>query len=87
MAPSYQVSTIIGRRSEVVVDVWNKALSRIGQNEDIEDAGEDAPHEGVRIAQELLRDSRDMVQGAYIIPQFGHYELAAEVIDALAVPG
>jgi methionine synthase / methylenetetrahydrofolate reductase(NADPH) len=53
----------------------------------IEDAGEDAPHEGVRIAQELLRDSRDMVQGAYIIPQFGHYELAAEVIDALAVPG
>jgi homocysteine S-methyltransferase len=53
----------------------------------IEDAGEDAPHEGVRIAQALLRDSRDMVQGVYIIPQFGHYELAAEVIDALAVPG
>jgi homocysteine S-methyltransferase len=52
----------------------------------IEGAGDDAAHEGVRIAQELLGEIRSMVQGAYIIPQFGHYELAAEVIDALAVP-
>ncbi len=51
----------------------------------IEGAGDDAAHEGVRIAQELLREIRGMVQGAYIIPQFGHYALAAEVIDALAV--
>jgi methionine synthase I (cobalamin-dependent)/5,10-methylenetetrahydrofolate reductase len=51
----------------------------------IEDAGEDAAAEGVRIAQELLRSIRGLVQGAYIIPAFGHYELAAEVIDALAV--
>jgi homocysteine S-methyltransferase len=51
----------------------------------IEAAGEQAAQEGVRIAQELVRDIRGMVQGAYIIPQFGHYELAAEVIDALAV--
>jgi methionine synthase / methylenetetrahydrofolate reductase(NADPH) len=52
----------------------------------IEDAGEDAIGEGVRIAQDLLRDMRGLVQGAYIIPAFGHYELAAEVIDALSVP-
>jgi len=51
----------------------------------IEDAGEDADMEGVRIAQELLRDMRGLVQGAYIIPAFGHYDLVAEVIDALAV--
>ena len=51
----------------------------------MEDAGDDAPAEGVRIAQQLLRDMRGLVQGAYIIPAFGHYELAAEVIDALAV--
>ncbi len=51
----------------------------------IEEAGEDAPLEGVRIAQELLREMRGLVQGAYIIPAFGHYELAAEVIDALAM--
>jgi methionine synthase / methylenetetrahydrofolate reductase (NADH) len=51
----------------------------------MEDAGEDAATEGVRIAQELLRDLRGLVQGAYIIPAFGRYELAAEVIDGLAV--
>ncbi len=53
----------------------------------MEDAGDDAPAEGVRIAQELLRAVRGMVAGAYIIPAFGKYELAAEVLDAVAVPG
>lgn len=51
----------------------------------IEDAGEDAAAEGVRIAQELLRDMKDFVRGAYIIPAYGRYELAAQVIDAVAV--
>ncbi len=49
----------------------------------IEKAGDSAPQEGVRISQELLAKIRDQVQGAYIIPAFGHYELAAKVIDAL----
>lgn len=53
----------------------------------IEDAGENAPAEGVRIAAELLRDMRGMVQGAYLIPAFGRYELAAEVIDAVIPAG
>lgn len=54
----------------------------------IEDAGDDAPEEGVQIAQELLRAVRGLVAGAYIIPAFGKYHLAAEVIDAVAiVPG
>ncbi len=43
----------------------------------------DAPAEGVRIARELLIQIRDQVQGAYVIPALGHYELAAEVIDVL----
>jgi homocysteine S-methyltransferase len=34
----------------------------------IEDAGADAPQEGVRIAQELLRTLRGVVQGTYIVP-------------------
>jgi homocysteine S-methyltransferase len=51
----------------------------------LEDAGDDAPQEGVRIAQELLRDARGLVAGAYIIPAFGRYDLAAEVIDVVAV--
>jgi methionine synthase / methylenetetrahydrofolate reductase(NADPH) len=52
----------------------------------LEDAGEDAPREGVQIAQELLQAVRGLVAGAYIIPAFGKYELAAEVINAVAVP-
>ena len=51
----------------------------------IDDAGDDASAEGVRIAQELLRDMKDLVNGAYILPAFGRYELAAQVIDAVAV--
>ena len=51
----------------------------------IEDAGDDAAAEGVRVAQELLRSMKDLVRGAYIIPAFGRYELAAQVIEAVAV--
>ncbi|NPV66257.1 MAG: bifunctional homocysteine S-methyltransferase/methylenetetrahydrofolate reductase [Anaerolineae bacterium] len=51
------------------------------------ETADDAPAEGVRIARELLLAIRGMVQGAYLIPAFGHYELVAEVIDALGVPG
>ncbi len=52
----------------------------------LEDAGDNAPQEGVRIAGELLHQMQAKVQGAYIIPAFGHYDLAAEVIDTLHVP-
>jgi methionine synthase / methylenetetrahydrofolate reductase(NADPH) len=51
----------------------------------IEDAGEDAAQEGVQIAQELLRDIKGLVAGAYIIPAFGRYDLVADVIDAVPV--
>ncbi len=51
----------------------------------MEDAGEDAPQEGVKIAQELLRAVRPLVAGAYIIPAFGRYELAAEVIADMPI--
>jgi hypothetical protein len=49
----------------------------------IERAGEKAPEEGVRIAVELLKDLRGIVQGAYLTPPFGRYDLAAEVIEGL----
>jgi methionine synthase I (cobalamin-dependent)/5,10-methylenetetrahydrofolate reductase len=51
----------------------------------MEDAGDHAPEEGVRIAQQLVRDVSGMVSGLYVIPAFGKYELAAEVIDAVRV--
>lgn len=50
----------------------------------LQDAGDDAPQEGVTIAKELMRHMRPYVQGAYIIPSFGRYELAAEVVDDVA---
>ena len=52
----------------------------------LEDAGDEAPAEGVKIARELLAAVKDKVQGAYIIPALGRYHLAAEVADAVNVP-
>jgi homocysteine S-methyltransferase len=49
-------------------------------------AGDVAPAVGVQIAAEILRDLRGMVQGAYIIPPFGKYEMAAEIVESLAQP-
>jgi methionine synthase / methylenetetrahydrofolate reductase(NADPH) len=48
----------------------------------LEDAGERAPQEGVKIAQEIIAAIRGQVQGAYIIPSSGRYDLAAEVVAA-----
>lgn len=51
----------------------------------IEDAGANAAQEGVLIAQELLQELRSFIHGAYIIPAFGKYHLAAQVIESIAV--
>jgi methionine synthase I (cobalamin-dependent)/5,10-methylenetetrahydrofolate reductase len=53
----------------------------------MEDADESAPQEGVKIAIELMNAMRDRVQGAYIIPAFGRYSLAAEVCDGIVNTG
>jgi methionine synthase I (cobalamin-dependent) len=49
-------------------------------------AGDTAPKTGIAIATELLRDLRGMVRGAYLMPPFGKYEIAAEIIEAIAQP-
>jgi len=46
--------------------------------------GEAARKEGVAIAREMLFAVRDRVQGAYLMPPLGKYELALEVLDGLA---
>ena len=46
-------------------------------------AGSDARQEGVKISQELLLEARDMVHGVYIMPSFGRYSMAVEVLEAL----
>jgi homocysteine S-methyltransferase len=45
--------------------------------------GEAARREGVKIAREMLFAVRDHVQGAYLMPPLGRYELALEVLDGL----
>jgi homocysteine S-methyltransferase len=49
----------------------------------LEKAGEDAPHEGVRIATELVEQIKPWAQGIYLMPAFQRYELAADVIEAV----
>jgi methionine synthase / methylenetetrahydrofolate reductase(NADPH) len=41
----------------------------------------DPQREGVCIAQEILEEMRPFVQGVYLIPQFGRYDLVADVLD------
>ncbi len=49
----------------------------------IDAAGDGAPEEGVQIARELLVQIKPLAQGAYIMPAFGRYDLAASVVDVL----
>lgn len=46
-------------------------------------AGAEARKEGLRIARDMLFAVRDRVQGAYLMPPLGKYELALEVLDGL----
>jgi homocysteine S-methyltransferase len=48
-------------------------------------AGPDGRKEGVRMAQELLLDLLPVAQGVYLMPSFGRYEVAAEVLEVLEV--
>jgi methionine synthase / methylenetetrahydrofolate reductase(NADPH) len=48
-------------------------------------AGANGRHEGVTMAQELLAQLKELphVQGVYLMPSFGRYELACQVLDIL----
>jgi len=46
-------------------------------------AGPDGRREGVKMAQELLLQLQPLVQGVYLMPSFGRYEVAAEVLQVL----
>lgn len=59
------------------IDIPESVQQRIAR------AGEDSAREGVAIAVELVNELRSNVQGAYIMPPFGRYDLAAEVIEAV----
>jgi methionine synthase I (cobalamin-dependent)/5,10-methylenetetrahydrofolate reductase len=46
-------------------------------------SGERARATGVEIARENLLALRDRVQGAYIMPPLGHYEMAVSILDGI----
>ncbi|MCB9125348.1 MAG: bifunctional homocysteine S-methyltransferase/methylenetetrahydrofolate reductase [Caldilinea sp.] len=49
-------------------------------------AGANGRQEGVRMAQELLMELKELphVQGVYLMPSFGRYETACQVLEVLA---
>ena len=49
----------------------------------IQQAGEQAAREGVRIAIELVERMRPWARGIYLMPQFSRYDLVAEIIEGL----
>jgi len=49
----------------------------------IQAGGDVAPEIGVQIATELLQQLHGLVQGTYLIPPFGKYEMAAEIVEAI----
>lgn len=49
----------------------------------IADAGSSAPAEGVTIALELIAALRTIAQGVYLMPPFGRFDLAAEIIGRM----
>lgn len=46
-------------------------------------SGPEARAEGVKIAQEALLAVKDRVRGAYIMPPFGRYEAALEILECI----
>ena len=49
----------------------------------MEQAGEGAAEEGVRLAVELVEQIRPWAQGVYIMPQFSRFDLTAEIIEQI----
>lgn len=47
------------------------------------EAGENGMAEGVRIARELLLQARSLVQGVYLMPSFGRFEMVGEIVEVL----
>lgn len=49
-------------------------------------AGEHGMREGIQLAQEFLAEAQRYVQGVYLMPSFGRYEMVAELVKVLREP-
>jgi len=59
------------------IDIPREAFQRM------EEAGENGAALGVKLAVELAQQVREQAQGIYIMPAFGRYDRAAEIIEAV----
>ena len=57
------------------INIPQQAIERISA------AGENSREEGVRLAINLFESVRNLVQGVYLIPAFGHYNVVADLIE------
>ncbi len=46
-------------------------------------AGEHGHEEGLRLSQELLAEAREMIQGVYLMPSYGRYDVVGELTRML----
>jgi methionine synthase / methylenetetrahydrofolate reductase(NADPH) len=46
-------------------------------------AGDRAPQEGIKISIELIEQLRSWARGVYLMPQFGRYDLTAEIVEGI----
>jgi homocysteine S-methyltransferase len=48
------------------------------------EAGDDGPQVGVALARDLVAQLSSFVQGVYLIPAFGRYDLAADILEVIS---
>jgi methionine synthase / methylenetetrahydrofolate reductase(NADPH) len=49
----------------------------------LERSGENSPREGIKIAIELIEQTRAFAQGVYLMPAFNRFDYVAEIIEAV----
>ncbi|MEW5700990.1 MAG: bifunctional homocysteine S-methyltransferase/methylenetetrahydrofolate reductase [Candidatus Zixiibacteriota bacterium] len=49
----------------------------------IKDAGEGGAEIGVQVCRDVLRQAREMIAGAYLMPSFGRYETCLRVVEGM----
>jgi methionine synthase / methylenetetrahydrofolate reductase(NADPH) len=49
----------------------------------MEQSGENSPREGIKIAIELIEQTRAFAQGVYLMPAFNRFDYVAEIIEAV----
>ena len=80
--PLTSVKNALFMRNDLKVSVPEEMVERMSR----QTTPEGSRAEGVRIAQEMLAQSRPHIQGVQVSAPFGRYELAAQVLEAVLEP-